>query len=268
MALLVYKVQIVTEDMAMGIAIAHKSPIEEAGSIIPSVFCWTKMGAEAGQSLGDILKRKELERRVGGGVFCWGIGNSLGLAAKAALDSCPDGVEVLFSPMKSAAKPVDVNPAAVSLWLRYVDSRGVYRDLPEHMIITSRRHAPSGVVKETHYALFCKSEVPLSDQSVCCEIDATRAVNYFSQGGLGASQVTAMVRYKPSHTAAALKPYSVLFRANLHDAGFVRLGCPVLLGGELLEVYADLMQAETKRQWKEGARRLKLLAQAAITKCG
>jgi hypothetical protein len=80
--------------------------------------------------------------------------------------------------------------------------------------------------------------------------------------------VTAMVRYKPSHTAAALKPYSVLFRANLHDAGFVRLGCPVLLGGELLEVYADLMQAETKRQWKEGARRLKLLAQAAITKCG
>lgn len=247
----------------MGIAVAQNSTIDGTHPVVPSVFCWTKMGTEAGQTLADILRRKELERQVGGGIFCWGIGNSLGLAAKDALASNPDGVEVLFSPMKSAAKPVDVNPAAVSLWLKYVDNRGVHRDLPEHMVITSRRHAPSGVVKETHYALFCKSKMPISDQHVRWEIDAARAVNYFSQGSLGASQVTAMVRYKPSRAATALKPYGVLFRASLHETGFVRLVCPVLLEGELSEIYAGLMQAKTKKQWKEGSQKLKLLAHEA-----
>jgi 4-aminobutyrate aminotransferase-like enzyme len=56
-------------------------------SCVPDIFCWTKMGTEAGQTLGTILRRKELERQAGSGIFAWGIGNSLGASPALAVNS-------------------------------------------------------------------------------------------------------------------------------------------------------------------------------------
>jgi hypothetical protein len=43
-------------------------------------FVWTKMGAESGEGLAQIVRRKEGERVAGRGIFWWGIGTSLGPA--------------------------------------------------------------------------------------------------------------------------------------------------------------------------------------------
>src|SRR5665647_1443535 len=98
---------------------------EVENEYIPPVFCWTKMGTEAGQPLEDILRRKELERRVGGGLFAWGIGNSLGVNPMLAQQEMQrNDVDVLFTPMRSAAKQIDVAPGQVLLWLDCIDEAG------------------------------------------------------------------------------------------------------------------------------------------------
>ena len=43
---------------------------------IPSTFCLTKVGRYSGQEAPQILRRKELERQAGNGVFWWGVGES------------------------------------------------------------------------------------------------------------------------------------------------------------------------------------------------
>ena len=45
---------------------------------LPKAFCWSKMGAEAGEQLERIIQRKEIERIANRGVFSWGVGTSLG----------------------------------------------------------------------------------------------------------------------------------------------------------------------------------------------
>lgn len=39
----------------------------------PEVFCWSKMGPESGETLDQILRRKEIERVANGGFFAWGL---------------------------------------------------------------------------------------------------------------------------------------------------------------------------------------------------
>jgi hypothetical protein len=41
-------------------------------------FVWSKVNNNAGETIDDIVKRKEAERVAGDGLFYWGIGNSLG----------------------------------------------------------------------------------------------------------------------------------------------------------------------------------------------
>ena len=45
---------------------------------LPTIFCWTRFGGEAGEPIEQILFRKEQERLANGGVFLWGIGNAVG----------------------------------------------------------------------------------------------------------------------------------------------------------------------------------------------
>lgn len=81
-------------------------PADAAGT--PESFVWSKMGAEAGQVLAAIIRRKEYERQLGNGVFAWGIGNALGTAV-AELANTLGGRDpvVIFSPMLSKAKADD-----------------------------------------------------------------------------------------------------------------------------------------------------------------
>ena len=235
-------------DSATAIGFAH----------IPEIFCWTKMGSEAGQSLGDILRRKELERSAGGGTFAWGIGNSLGEAADFARRVSPSGdVDVLFTPMKSAPKAIDIAPSQLLLWMFYQNRSGGLTALPEHMLVTSR----GGAGKRTHYALLCRSDSPLEDRHDCGAFDSSLVRNLVSANPVGSSQVTSVVRYHgarmPNDSA-----YRVAFRAKLHAEGFVKLAEPVLMNKELIDIYETVCRAETDEAWRSGVRLLKKVAWA------
>lgn len=226
---------------------------EVAHEGIPSIFCWTKMGTEAGQSLDLILRRKELERRSGQGLFAWGIGNSLGVAAiLARQEARSNEVEVLFTPMRSAAKHADVSPTQVLLWLSYHNEDGVETRLPSHMVITSR-----GSGRRSHYALLCEGRSDITIPGNLGVIDSNRAKNFASLNPLGASQVTAVVRYQTACNELPEKHYPVTFRAKLHGAGFVRLASPVVLEGNLANLYHKVCQSETVEEWLEGTASLR-----------
>lgn len=228
---------------------------------IPPVFCWTKMGTEAGQSLDGILRRKELERRAGHGLFAWGIGNSLGVAAKLAQEEAQDSeVEVLFTPMRSAAKQVDVAPSQVLLWLGYFGENGEQMRLPNHMLITSRGNLEQGGGKRSHYALICDGQHDITIPANMGVIDANRTRNFASLNPLGASQVTAVVRYHSTRNELAEKFYPVTFRAKLHGPGFVRLASPVVLDEELAVLYRQVCMSLSANEWIEGAMYLRQMA--------
>lgn len=232
---------------------------------IPEIFCWTKMGTEAGQGLGAILRRKELERQAGEGTFAWGIGNSLGTSPAFAKRATIDGeVDVLFSPMKSSPKAIDVRPSQLIMWLSYHSREAGLVDLPAHMLITSRGGTASSSEKRSHYALICMRQDEISADHDLGTIDAKRARNLVSLNPLGASQVTAMVKYDRTNTATPEKPYPVAFRARMHSEGFVRLGTPIALTGPLLSAYLALSGASAANDWLARVTDLKQQAQALL----
>ena len=230
-------------------------------SPLPDIFCWTKMGTEAGQPLQVILRRKELERRAGNGTFAWGIGSSLGTSADFAKQVTPNGdVDILFSPMKSSPRNVDICPAQLVLWLSYYVAGVGLVDLPNHMLVTSR----GGGRKRSHYALLCQCDTNISTEEQLMIIDAKYARNLVSLNPLGASQVTAMVRYCPENVSCPENPYPVSFRAKMYKEGFVRLGSPILLVGSLLAHYRAICEkARSAHDWLSSAVDLKCQARSA-----
>src|ERR1700689_1042937 len=80
-------------------------------------FCWTRFGVEAGESVEQILRRKERERVCNGGVFLWGIGSAIGPSLQRLLHMDPNP-EVVFSPIRAPPKKIDVSPHHVLNWLR------------------------------------------------------------------------------------------------------------------------------------------------------
>jgi hypothetical protein len=186
----------------------------------PDVFCWTKFGAEAGEMPLSIFERKEQERRRNGGIFLWGIGQSIGPSLPDLLRATSTP-EVLFSPIKSAASARDASPDKVVLWCDAIGYDGHGFNLPEHSVVTSRMDPVRP--HRTHYALVCRSPAPLlrlqgNDQ--CLAMDALR--NLRSGTCLGASQVTSVVRRNPTPLPARVG-YSVVARAALVYPYLVRL---------------------------------------------
>jgi hypothetical protein len=197
--------------------------------MIPSTFCWTKMGIESGEGLDLIIRRKEWERQLGDGLFFWGIGQSLGENARDAAASIEEEMKVLFSPMSSKAKAIDVTPGDVFVWNSWIDGRGNTVPLPEHVLITSRADLPSGRRKSSHYALVCKSADRLG-MGTELEVTAAFLRNFSSDKPLGASQVTAVVKnaeYAINGNVA--KKYAVSFIATMEAPYSVQLCDPELL---------------------------------------
>lgn len=216
------------------------------------------MGSEAGQGLHDIIKRKELERQAGGGLFAWGIGNSVGPAIKYAKTSRPSAeLEALFTPMKSAAKAIDVNPSSIVLWRGYEDENGCY-ELPPHVLVTSRGRSTSGEDKRSHYALICHSRRSLLEQEGEVAIDHHAVRNLVSSNPVGASQVTSIVSYIKAQSRAP--SYPVLFRARLVESAFVRLVCPIALSGRLYQRYLEVCSSRDAEEWRSGLAALKMSA--------
>lgn len=217
------------------------------------------MGSEAGQPLSDIIRRKDLERACGDGVFAWGIGNSVGPAIKYA--KCAERVselEALFTPMKAVPKAIDATPSSIVMWLGYISGADEVEPLPAHMLVTSRGQSGSGEEKRGHYALICRSPNPLAAQRIQGAIDHRAVRNLVSSNPVGASQVTSVVRYRSADSHDAT--YPVLFRAKLTDQAFVRLAVPVALTHELLDLYRAVCAARKPQEWQSGIKALKAAA--------
>lgn len=191
---------------------------------LPERFCWTRFGTEAGQSSFEILSRKEWERQSEGGLFLWGIGNAIGPGVKELVRYCPEP-EVLFSPIKSPPRPVDVRPRAVVAWTIGETLDAETYTLPKHSLVTSRYDATSP--RKCHYALVCFSDQPLSVGENGPTLAFDSLSNLLSGRQIGASQVTAVVERK--EPPAGARRYLVAFRARLIWPYFIRLWQPISL---------------------------------------
>lgn len=209
----------------------HRPDFVAAKSVAPAEYvCWTRMQAEAGQALDRIIARKEIERELGDGLFFWGVGNPPAKAAQA-LSRLGVEIPIIFSVMKSRPKTSDVWPSAVVAWTHYLDSLGVERTLPEHVLVTSRRDSASGP-KTSHYALMCLSAKPLSLERGS-SFDPTAYRNVGGNGApVGASQVTALL-HKTGEPQSG--EYEVNMRAKLTGSYWVKLTRPVEVSSSSLE---------------------------------
>lgn len=205
----------------------------------PRCFVWTRFGTEAGQSISDILRRKEKERAANGGVFYWGIGSAVGPSILELLRRT-DEPEVLFSPIKSAPKRDDVTPEAVVAWTAAAGLDGAPHRLPLWSLITSRFN----MGRPRHYALVCKSNSPFKGESAAPVGDTERIAigdltNIVTERPLGSSQVTAVVqrRLRPSIESAE---YDVKFRARLVAPYFIQLSEPKPITSAAACSWADL----------------------------
>jgi hypothetical protein len=188
------------------------------GESLPLIFCWTRFGTEAGEPIETILERKERERRATRGVFFWGVGNSVapGVAELVRRATSP---EVLFSPIKSRPRAVDVHPPALTRWHGGVTLSGERITLPQTACVMSGRS------KAPHYALVCESHERLRPRDIGqLKFGALR--NLVSRNPLGASQVTAVVERLLDRDDG--REYMVALRARLVAPFFIRLVDPVV----------------------------------------
>lgn len=195
--------------------------------MLPDHFCWTRFGTEAGEDIGAILARKERERLSTGGIFLWGIGNSVGPAI-ADLVRLERNPSVVFSPMRSRPKMVDVAPSRVLEWIRAIGLDGTDWPMPEGVSVTSRANSEAGRSKRAHYALVCRSATQLGATSAG-NVEYESLVNLKSHNKLGASQVTAVVK-RLATSSPSSTVYPVAFVAELAYPYFLRLEEPVDLG--------------------------------------
>ncbi len=192
---------------------------------VPRCFVWTKFGTEAGQSISDILRRKEAERSANGGVFYWGIGNAVGPSILELLRQA-DEPEVLFSPIKSTPRRDDVEPESVVAWTAAAGLDGEPYRLPLWSLITSRFN----IGRPRHYALVCRRDSSLVDGFDTAEPTAEKIAigeltNLLTGRPLGSSQVTAVVRRCARYTPSTAE-YSVNLRAKLVPPYFIQLSAP------------------------------------------
>ncbi len=206
---------------------------------LPRSFCWTRFGTEAGEAIDTILARKEAERQTNGGVFFWGIGNSVAPGI-AELVRRVDEPEVLFSPIKRPPRRVDVAPSCTARWTAAEALLGGAFELPSCVSVISRWDPARR--QAAHYALVCSSAEPL-DIADRGRLKFGALRNLRSGSPLGTSQITAVVHRADSRHGGG--DYPVAFRAALVAPYFVRLREPIPLdsGGLAARAVAPLGRA-------------------------
>lgn len=223
---------------------------------LPSAFCWTKMQAEAGQSLGEIIHRKELERLSGDGIFFWGIGNSLGQKTQAFKSGQVN--IIVFSRMLTKPKKIDTNPDKICFWSKYRDLNGATYNIPAHVLVTSR-YSSSRATKSKHYALVCYSDKALRVE----HYGSLRSTDYRNLGShnprIGSSQVTTIIEQQPIPIIGIKgNDYEINMIAKVTQPYFVTLLEPIVLK----EKYASLVDSMGKEDmdksgFLDGLRQLK-----------
>lgn len=192
---------------------------------LPEAFCWSKFGYEAGDDPASIVARKDRERALNGGIFLWGIGNSVWPSLKKLVEIV-DSPRVVFTPMLSNAAKADVSPSSVALWREATTPDGTAYAIPDHSNVTSRFSSGHGARGRSHYALVCRSETSLSAKGERVNLDHSELRNLASGSTIGASQVTSVVK-SCGDAWAENGRYNVAFMAELAHPYFVRLANPV-----------------------------------------
>jgi len=232
--------------------------------LLPKHFCWSKIGAESGEELDLIIKRKELERLSGNGLFVWGIGNSV-INSTNLLNEKSKPPKVFFSPIKSKARIVDRDPSGIVMWSHYVGQDGLLHTLPDHSFVTSRF---DGVSESSarHYALFCHSNESIMDE---CDliIEADKLQNLRTGSTLGFSQVTSIVSLD-SRKKIKKSPYKVRFHANLLEPFCVKLAVPVKIDRAVILAMNKLISSRdtTQAEWQSWLKAIKSNYHGKITK--
>lgn len=188
-------------------------------SEVPDAFCWTRYGTEAGEDAASIIDRKEAERQANGGVFLWGIGNSVGPSVRVLLRETARP-RVVFTPMLSTAAAHDVAPANVAIWFGGIGLEGRPYEIPAHSLVTSRISSAG----RPHYALVCRSDDPLTIiRARDAFFTADHVQNVRSGSRVGASQVTSVVRRIACAFRWTPSSYEITFMADLVAPYVVRL---------------------------------------------
>jgi hypothetical protein len=192
---------------------------------IPQQFCWSKFGTESGEVVDHILARKERERQVNNGIFLWGIGNSVapGIRALVRLEEAP---MVIFSPMRSKPKMEDATPSDIVRWTDARSLDGVPWPIPSGSSVVSRADHGDRGLKTKHYALVCRSDLPLTSATSNRYLSFGALSNLLSGSPLGFSQVTSVVRHDPPNDTPSLS-YPIGFFSRLVYPFFVELFSPV-----------------------------------------
>lgn len=187
---------------------------------LPESFCWTRFGTEAGETIDEILSRKEIERQKNGGIFLWGVGNAIGPSVREFLRNEPLP-EVLFSPIKSRPKMEDVSPSRLVRWTRAATLEGKLVNLPAGSVVVSR--SDYNRPKTRHYALVCRTTEKLQLSVNEGILPLSNIQNYLSGRKIGASQVTAVVKLAKHAISHSKTEYSVAIRASLVYPYFLEL---------------------------------------------
>ncbi|MEI6001040.1 hypothetical protein H3V53_28805 [Paraburkholderia bengalensis] len=194
---------------------------------LPPTFCWIRTGIESGEELPSLVLQKEWERRLGGGRFLWGVGQSPGNAAQVAAHRT-GSLLALFSPASSRPKPSVRKREDMLLWNAWVDSVGQVRQLPPHAFIVSRAVLPSGRRREQHYALVCSSPADLSmGTRLSIYPEHLRSVSSGKPPGSGQSATVVDCLARAGETGG--KRYPVALAVELEAPYCVRLTQPSVL---------------------------------------
>jgi hypothetical protein len=193
--------------------------MESQTEYLPNLFCWTRFGGEAAESIEHILRRKEKERLANSGIFLWGIGSAIGPSI-LELTHRTARPKVIFSPIKTAPKQRDVNPPAVVMWTEAEGLDGKDFAIPSYSRVTSRFDPETP--KSHHFALVCYSPTPLIPLQRNFKIGFKQLSNLKTGRPVAASQVTAIVERKDFETESS-SMYDVSILAELIDPFFVKL---------------------------------------------
>jgi hypothetical protein len=185
-----------------------------------ATFVFTKPGVEAGESLADIIVRKEAERIAGQNTFWWGVGTSLGESLQRAAQDAGGTLPIIFLSHKkpTSPKPHDANPQRVVKWTEWQDRSGLTHNVPTFVKVTSRWDQ----AKRTHYALVCHSERPIEFDPDGPKFDASVCRTALDKAP-GSSQVTALVWGPLDDKTHKNGSYRIAFRAFLRQPWQVRL---------------------------------------------
>lgn len=191
---------------------------------LPDYFVWTRYGTESGEAVESILARKEQERQTCGGIFLWGIGNSVAPSVRKLLARLKGrDPYVVFSPMLAPPRAVDVAPADVVVWQSAWGIDEQEWEMPAGTLVTSRGGA-AGVSKSRHYALVCQRNEALHVNDRGDRFAIADLANFASGNPVGHSQVTAVV-HRTGRSAGG--PYVAAVIATLAYPYVIELSDPV-----------------------------------------